>query len=211
MPDETDPTLKDLQILKDSSYTFEEHRQALTGLLTEPSSWFDDANLMEYTYSVARVQVPRLLQGAGLSQDAIEPLEMADNAVMTLFSSASKIEKDTSFPEWVWGVIRNQTKDYIKRNWNFLAAVEIPASQQSPELLTEDERTEQELKYEAALDKLHRAVDSLEPIYRVVVQLHVFEHFTLAEIARELGLAYGTVRQRWSRAMKKLEELLGAD
>jgi RNA polymerase sigma-70 factor (ECF subfamily) len=56
---------------------------------------------------------------------------------------------------------------------------------------------------------LHRAVGTLKPEHRAIVVLRMLEGYSTRETAEMLGVPQGTVMSRLSRALKKLEELLG--
>lgn len=58
------------------------------------------------------------------------------------------------------------------------------------------------------VDQLRAAVEQLEPPFREVYNLHVFEHRTYAEIAALLALQPLTVGTRLSRARQKLRTIL---
>lgn len=60
---------------------------------------------------------------------------------------------------------------------------------------------------EARLD-LHRALTDLPEGHREVVVLHYLEDLPVARIARELGVAEGTVKSRLSRARTALSQAL---
>jgi RNA polymerase sigma-70 factor (ECF subfamily) len=53
------------------------------------------------------------------------------------------------------------------------------------------------------------AVERLPELDRDVVLLHVFEGLSHADVAARLGLSAVAVRQRWSRALKRLRTELG--
>ncbi len=58
--------------------------------------------------------------------------------------------------------------------------------------------------------RVREALATLTPEYRAVVVLRVMEEYSTRETADMLGIAEGTVMSRLSRAMKKLEPLLGS-
>ena len=55
------------------------------------------------------------------------------------------------------------------------------------------------------------AVRALPEDQRLAVLLYYYEDMPVAEIARTLGIAQGTVKSRLSRARKQLKEVLGHD
>ena len=58
-------------------------------------------------------------------------------------------------------------------------------------------------------DRLHRAVDALPEIYRIVVVMHDFEGYSHVEIAEVLDIPVGTCRSRLFLARAQLRVALG--
>ena len=57
---------------------------------------------------------------------------------------------------------------------------------------------------------LLRALESMEPIDREVLALRHFEQLSNADAARELGIEEETAKKRYSRALKRLKQMLGS-
>ena len=57
-------------------------------------------------------------------------------------------------------------------------------------------------------DRVRRAVASLPPAMRDVVELGVFQDLPYADVAEILGIPEGTVKSRMFNALKKLKELM---
>lgn len=60
-----------------------------------------------------------------------------------------------------------------------------------------------------ALIDLREAVRALDRRDRALLVLHYWQHFTIAECARELGIPEGTAKSRLNRALIRLRERLG--
>jgi RNA polymerase sigma-70 factor (ECF subfamily) len=60
------------------------------------------------------------------------------------------------------------------------------------------------------LEDIRDGLDAIEPVYREVYRLHVFEHLSYEQIAQQLGIPRVTVGTRLNRARKKLREALVA-
>jgi RNA polymerase sigma factor (sigma-70 family) len=56
---------------------------------------------------------------------------------------------------------------------------------------------------------LRDAVRTLDPRDRALLVLHYWQHFTIAECARELGIPEGTAKSRLNRALARLRKRLG--
>ena len=57
-------------------------------------------------------------------------------------------------------------------------------------------------------ERVRRAVASLPPGLRDVVELGVFQDLPYAEVSEILGIPVGTVKSRMFNALKKLKELM---
>ncbi|MEW6744505.1 MAG: sigma-70 family RNA polymerase sigma factor [Planctomycetota bacterium] len=62
---------------------------------------------------------------------------------------------------------------------------------------------------EEQAERLKVALDQLKPIDREVIVLRHFEHLTNSEIAQVLGLKESGATLRYTRALKRLSEILG--
>ena len=60
-----------------------------------------------------------------------------------------------------------------------------------------------------ALIDVREAVRGLDHRDRALLVLHYWQHFTLAECARELGVPEGTAKSRLNRALLRLRKRLG--
>lgn len=60
-----------------------------------------------------------------------------------------------------------------------------------------------------ALIDVRDAVRTLDRRDRALLVLHYWQHFTIAECARELGIPEGTAKSRLNRALRRLRERLG--
>jgi RNA polymerase sigma-70 factor (ECF subfamily) len=57
-------------------------------------------------------------------------------------------------------------------------------------------------------EKLLEAIQNLSPVYRTVLNLHVYEGYTHDEIASELGISAGTSKSNLSKAKVNLKKML---
>ena len=126
----------------------------------------------------------------------------------TLVTALDRPPRDTSsLKSWFFAVVRSRHISRLRsesrrarREQKVAEGLAVPLRQ----VPTPDELHEQ-----AALQQeIGAAVHELDEIYREVVLLHYFHGFSTSEIAEELDLKPGTVRQRLSRARERLRERL---
>ena len=102
---------------------------------------------------------------------------------------------------FVSGTARNLINNYCRTRTRTVR--DIPAT---PQALTAD--ADQRLDDQRRADAVRRAVRGLEPIDRRILTLTLVHGFSAVEVAARLGQSPDAVRQRKSRAVKKVMALL---
>lgn len=122
-----------------------------------------------------------------------------------------KINHWDNFEAWVWRIFKNTTYDYFKKNkeTNF-SNINNSDDDENFEDGIEDseidltEFLENEFKYE----HIKEAMEKLDDISKDIIFLKFIEEKSYEEISNTLWIKYDTVRQRISRAIKKLRSYL---
>jgi RNA polymerase sigma-70 factor, ECF subfamily len=141
----------------------------------------------------------RVLQDRDAAEDAVH------NALMRVWSARSyRPERGVLLP-FLIACVRREAMD-SRRASQRRHEREMRAT--SGELLAIDDM--------AAIDPVEarwvrRALDTLRPEHRGVIELAYYHNHTLAEIAREESLPLGTVKSRLSAALRLLHAALTAD
>lgn len=109
---------------------------------------------------------------------------------------AGQVRDPSSLPAFVFGVARNQLatarRAIVRAKEDSLdAAHDVTVNQ--VDIVDVEERA-----------RLHAAIDALEPVDRQILRLTLAGGDGLAAIAATLGLSHDAVRQRKSRAIRKL-------
>ena len=150
-------------------------------------------------YSKAMYNV--CLRMARNEQDAEDLLQ---NSFVDVFSKLHTFRYQSSVDAWIKRITVNNFINHLKRNRLFFEEleerhVEVPA------------KAEQEM-YEPPLgldvETVKKAVYSLPDGYRAVFTLYLFEGYDHKEIASILEITEATSKSQYSRARKKLKELL---
>jgi RNA polymerase sigma-70 factor (ECF subfamily) len=130
---------------------------------------------------------------------------MADDATQVAFirafRSLNRFRGDASFRTWIHRITVSATLNLIKgrRRWNarstdLEAAADVIAQTAEPDVLLKE--------------RLHKAIDALPDIYRIVFVLYVVEGFNHEEIGDRLGIPIGTSKARLSVARSRLRVAL---
>ncbi len=91
------------------------------------------------------------------------------------------------------------------RYWRELVSLEfeedLPSGERADHRLLTHEAEEEQRKMH---DRLNRALDTLEPVDRLIVRLRYYDGFTLARIGKEVGLPLQRVHDRIKRILERL-------
>lgn len=125
------------------------------------------------------------LGNAADAEDAVQ------DAVLAAYENFSRLKKESSFRPWIFKILVNCCRKFLRRNRNH----EHPG--ESPEA-----SYELELSVQAEIKELLGRLSEEE---RLIVTLTVFGGYKGEEIARILNKNHSTIRSKYRRALKKLE------
>ncbi len=150
---------------------------------------------------VARFQ-PRIrtfLSMRTSERDAIEELGQEIIVAVLCALRESKLREPKQLSSFVYGTAQNVFNDYLrKRSREKLHPVPLDEDFPAPGPVLDDDK----------VLHAHREIDALDPGDRKILQMSLVEGFKAVEIASTLGLTPDAVRQRKSRALKRLIERL---
>ena len=128
----------------------------------------------------------------GNAQDAEDAVQ---DAVLSAYEHFGSLKEEASFRPWIFRILVNRCKQSLrKRGRRELPVEEIAevSGQKSTELSSQAEMLE--------------LLDVLSGEERLIVTLTVFGGYKGEEIARILNRNHSTVRSKYRRALKKLEQ-----
>lgn len=125
-------------------------------------------------------------------------LDIVQDTVVQAISHAASLRSAEAVKPWVYRILVNESRAYLKRNRRLILVEELPQAA-APE---ED--------VGGRLD-LYRAVQRLDPKYRIIVILRYYEDLKLEDIARATGVNLNTVKARLYRALDLLRKDLGCE
>ncbi|MBN1973301.1 MAG: sigma-70 family RNA polymerase sigma factor [Sedimentisphaerales bacterium] len=115
-----------------------------------------------------------------------------------VFRKIRKLKENSSFPIWLYRIARNEVFLRFRQNEKF---VELPEETEHPEC--------KEDNYEFSAEdaqKLHNALNKIQPYHREVLTLSFIEQMTYEQIAEVIGCNIGTVRSRIFYAKQSLRK-----
>ncbi len=144
-----------------------------------------------------------------LSQEDAEDV-IADFYVK-FWSAVTKYDINQSFSAYVWAIFKNTLKDYFKKHKE-LSFSQLDSDDEEGEkfedTLIEESEVEELLQQDFELEQIKQAMQELDVLSREILFLRYIEHRSYTEIEDQLLLSQEVIRQRISRALKKLRAML---
>ena len=136
-------------------------------------------------------------------KDELDAEDLLQNSFVDVFSNLKSFRYQSSVGAWIKRIVVNNCINFLKRKrllieeldekYRNIKQEEEPVS--TPKMSTE---------------AISKAVQLLPDGYRVVFSLYLFEGYDHKEIASILSITEATSKSQYSRAKKKLKELLEA-
>jgi RNA polymerase sigma factor (sigma-70 family) len=131
------------------------------------------------------------------------------------FANIHQYEPQFAFSTWLFRIASNNAIDHLRRNRIITVPLEpLANSDQSIGIeYNHNARAEADTPEEAFIKDqnsklLRKAVSTLRPRYRELLELRYFKEYSYSEIAEELNLPLGTVKVQLFRSREMLFDLL---
>ena len=124
--------------------------------------------------------------------------DLGEDVAQEFFVKLLQIKTDyvTRPTAWVYVVCDNIAKDYLLADKKYNMAY------------TDDEPQTGDVAFEYLLfGEYKEKMDSLDEITRDIIILKEYEGYRLKELSADMGINYNTVRQKYSRGIKKLQDI----
>jgi RNA polymerase sigma factor (sigma-70 family) len=140
-----------------------------------------------------------------LVNDPVAAEDIMQESFLEAFRQIGAYRGESSFGTWLKKIVINKSIDEIRKAKDIIsideAEVDIPDQ-------NEEENYIQVLS--TRVEEIRKAIHGLPDSYRVILSLHLLEGYDHEEIAQILDISYSLSRTRYSRAKKKLLEMVGA-
>lgn len=141
--------------------------------------------------------------------------DLAIEAFGKAFTNIHQYEPQFAFSTWLFRIASNNAIDHLRKK----KAVTVPLEptigndksigiEYNNNLRSEFDSPEDALIKEQNAKIMRKAVATLKPRYRTLLELRYFKEYTYAEIADELNLPLGTVKVQLFRSREMLFDLL---
>ena len=141
--------------------------------------------------------------------------DLAIEAFGKAFANIHQYEPQFAFSTWLFRIASNNAIDHLRKKR--VATVSLEPSLGPDKTMgieyNYNARTDSDTPEEAFIKEqnaklLRKAVSTLKPRYRTLLELRYFKEYSYAEIAEELDLPLGTVKVQLFRSREMLFELL---
>jgi RNA polymerase sigma factor (sigma-70 family) len=136
-----------------------------------------------------------------ITNDYAESEDVLQEAFMSAFKNLHSYKSEASFGSWLKRIVINASVNAIRKRRSELVPLEDRMAGDIP-----DEEFEDDTEWK--VEKVRRAIQCLPDGYRVVLSLYLLEGFDHAEIGEILGISESTSKSQYSRARKKLLEIM---
>lgn len=141
--------------------------------------------------------------------------DLAIEAFGKAFTNIHQYEPQFAFSTWLFRIASNNAIDHLRKK----RAVTVPLEptvgndktigiEYNYNMRTEADDPEEKFIKDQNAKLLRKAVDSLKPRYRTLLELRYFKEYSYSEIAEELNLPLGTVKVQLFRSREMLFDLL---
>jgi len=144
----------------------------------------------------------------GMLGDSVFFEDIGQEVFIKLYYSLSGFRGDAKLSTYIQKIAVNLTLNEIKRRKRFFSLFTHKADNELYEYDIAGEDVENKYDAKATVEK---ALEALEPKFRIVVVMRMLQGYSTKETAKILGLPLGTVLSRLSRAQEQLRKYLKND
>ncbi len=171
-----------------------------------------DAHAFNIIYDELVDQFFRYIK-SNFSLDDATIQDILSDIFIKIWQALPKLDTKASLSWFLWTIAKNHVKDHFKRHddipfAHFNTQNDDGENQSWEDGLASADDIIRNSHTSYTFDQIQEAMKSLESSYKDVVRLKYIEEYTHEEIAGTLGISQDAVRQRLSRWLKRLNEML---
>lgn len=137
-----------------------------------------------------------------ITNDYAEAEDVLQDAFVSAFKNLNSYKSEASFGSWLKKIVINASINAIRKRRSDL----VPMDERVVGEVADEASHEDETEWQ--VEKIRRAIQKLPDGYRVVLTLYLLEGYDHAEIGEVLGVSESTSKSQYSRARKKLLEIM---
>lgn len=142
------------------------------------------------------------------------PKEDAEDIISDFYmkfrEAIKKFDEKLSFTWYFWTIFKNTLKDFFKKNTD-IAFTELKASEEDQDFedtLMDDFDISAFMENDFSFERIQQVMKQLDTTSRDIIYFKFIEEKTNEEISLITGITNDAIRQRISRAIKYLKQLL---
>ena len=129
--------------------------------------------------------------------------DIIQHSFMDVFSKLHMFKFESSIGAWIKRIVINNTINFLKKR-----KLQISELNDQIQLSVQDDQVDD---VHLGIDSVKNALGKLPDGYRVVFNLYAFEGYDHKEIGEIIGVTEATSKSQYSRAKKKIKEILRSD
>lgn len=134
-------------------------------------------------------------------KNPMEAEDVMQEAFLAAFRNIDSFRGEVSFGSWLKRIVVNRSLDVLKKK-----SLDLEPLEEGRTIIDTDDDRDYEANYK--VEQVKKAIALLPNSYRVLLTLHLFEGYDHEEIAQIMEMSNAAVRTGYSRARKRLQELL---
>lgn len=136
-----------------------------------------------------------------ITNDYAEAEDVLQEAFISAFKNMHSYKGEASFGSWLKRIVVNASINAIRKRREEVVPLDEREAGEIPDQVDEDDMEWQVEKVRAAIQKLPEG-------YRIVLTLYLLEGYDHAEIGEILKISESTSKSQYSRARKKLIDIM---
>lgn len=134
-------------------------------------------------------------------KNPMEAEDVMQEAFLAAFRNIDSFRGEVSFGSWLKRIVVNRSLDVLKKK-----SLDLEPLEEGRTIIDTNNDRDYEANYK--VEQVKKAIALLPDSYRVLLTLHLFEGYDHEEIAQIMEMSNAAVRTGYSRARKRLQELL---
>lgn len=134
-------------------------------------------------------------------KDPMEAEDVMQESFLSAFRNIDSFRGEVSFGSWLKRIVVNRSLDTLKKK-----SLELSPLDDGRTIIDDDHYNGEEV--DLKVEQVKSAITAMPDNYRVLLTLYLIEGYDHDEISQILGMSNAAVRTGYSRAKKKLQEML---
>lgn len=136
-------------------------------------------------------------------KDDLDAEDVLQNAFVDIFSKIGDFRFESSIGAWIKRIVINNCINFLKRK-----RLQFESFEDKYHHIQDDDGESDYSNTALSVEQVKKALNVLPDGYRVVFSLYLFEGYDHQEIGEILGITEATSKSQYSRAKRKIKDIL---